>query len=187
MTNKTNSIYESFRALEEEIKKLDTTTQINLYSATIQLIENVTQDNQNLISPIDVFTVQCNTILAGTNGAFHKIGLALGAVAIAVSLLVASAGIGLGIGVLLGVWQTPLMFMSALLAAETSALVVASASTLTGLGAGLIAGTQFFKTPKINTALDACIEQVKESQFSKGEELGDDVEESCLKQNIRTN
>ena len=171
MSHVTRSMNESFKALDAAIQELDAPTQINLYSITMQLIETIRNEPNNVINPLDVFIIQCESVLNGNKSALKTIGLAVGVVAIAIATLALGVGLGLGVGMLAGVWSTPLVFLSSLMAAQTTAVVAASAGVITGVGAGIVSGCQFFKTPKINTALTACIEQVKESQLSKDEEL----------------
>lgn len=164
--HKNKSIYEAFEVLETEIKKMDTITQLNLYSATTQFLESMVQDPNDSINPLEVFILRCNSIVSDPNEAIKKIGLALGVIAISISVVAAGAALGVGIGMLLGVWQTPLMFMASLLAAETAPLIVASSSVAAGLGAGLLSQYLFFKEPKIRRALDTCVDEIKRSHLS---------------------
>lgn len=185
MPHVTRSMNESFKALDAAIHELDAPTQINLYSITMQLIETIRNEPNNVINPLDVFIIQCESVLNGNTSALKTIGLAVGVIAIAIATLALGVGLGLGVGILAGVWSTPLVFLSSLMAAQTTAVVAASASVVTGIGAGIVSGCHFFKTPKINTAINVCIEQVKEGQLSKADELFQEADELYERQNCR--
>lgn len=163
---KNKSIYDEFEMLETEIKKLDYITQLNLYSATTQFLESIIQDPNDSINPLEVFILRCNSIVSDPNETIKKIGLALGVIAISISVVVVGAALGVGIGMLLGLWQTPLLFMASLFAAETAPLIVASSSVTAGLGAGLLSQYLFFREPKIQRALGACVDVIKRSHLS---------------------
>jgi hypothetical protein len=165
-THKTRVIFDAFTALEQEIKKLDSEAQINLYSVATQFLESLVQDPDDSINPLDVFILRCNSIVGDPHESITKIGLALGVIVISVATVMAGAALGIGIGMMMGLWQTPLLFMAALLAAESSSLVVASASVTSGVGAGLISQFLFFKEPKIKSALNNCVEAIKQSNLS---------------------
>lgn len=165
-THKDKAIYRAFNALEQEIKKLDYMVQLNLYSAATQYLESLIQDPNDSINPLEVFVLRCNSIVDDKHGTIKKIGLALAVIAVSLSVVMTGASLGIGIGILLSLWQTPLMFMTSLFAAETASLIVASSSGVMGFGAGLLSQFLFFKEPKIKGALDNCVEAIKQSQLS---------------------
>ncbi|EHL30525.1 hypothetical protein [Legionella drancourtii] len=164
--HKNKAIYEAFEALEMEIKKMDYLTQLNLYSATTQFLESLIHDSNDSINPLEVFVLRCNSIVDDKHDSLKKIGLALGVIAISIAVVMTGAALGIGIGMMLSMWQTPLMFMTALFAAETAPLIVASSSIAQGIGAGLLSQFLFFKEPKIKKALDNCVDAIKQSHLS---------------------
>jgi hypothetical protein len=166
-THKNKAIYEAFNALEMEIKKLDYMVQLNLYSAATQYLESIIQDPNDSINPLEVFVLRCNSIIDDKHDTIKKIGLALAVIAISLSVVMTGAALGIGIGILLSLWQTPLMFMTSLFAAETASLIVASSSAVAGFGAGLLSQFLFFKEPEIKGALDNCVEAIKQSHLSE--------------------
>ncbi len=165
-THKEKAIYMAFNALEMEIKKLDYMIQLNLYSAATQYLESLIQDPNDSINPLEVFVLRCNSIIDDKHDTIKKTGLALAVIAISLSVVMTGAALGIGIGMLLNLWQTPLMFLASLYAAETASLIVASSSAAAGFGAGLLSQFLFFKEPKIKGALDNCVEAIKESHLS---------------------
>nr|HAT8715181.1 hypothetical protein [Legionella jordanis] len=160
---KGKQINESFLVLEQEIKKLDPITQINLYSITTQMIESLINDPHDAINPIDVFNLRCQSILGAKYNTSYYITLGLALIGIACAVLVTGGAIGIGIGILVGLWQTPLICLASLMAFEMPALGVAALSISLGVGVGVASGFLFFKEPKIVTAKNDCIELVKES------------------------
>lgn len=160
----TKAIYAAFEALAKEIKKLNTIDQLNMYSVTTQFLDSLKNKNDSL-NPLEVFILRSNSIVDVENETLKTIGLALGIIAISLSVVILSATIGMGIGILLGAWQTSLAFMTALLAVETVPLIVASASVASGIGVGLVSGSSFFKESKVKTALNTCVEAIKQSHL----------------------
>lgn len=191
-THKTRVIFDAFTVLEQEIKKLDSETQINLYSVATQFLESLMQDPEDSINPLDVFILRCNSIVGDPHETLTKIGLALGVIVISVATVVTGAALGIGIGMIMGLWQTPLVFMAALLAAESSPLMVASASVASGIGASLISQFLFFKEPKIKSALNTCVEAIKQSNLSdvasteNEEDIHEVIQESDTTSSLRT-
>lgn len=172
--DKKNEISKAFKLLDVEINKLDYMVQIKLYTASTQLLETLIQNSEDLINPLDIYVLQCNSIINGSNETIVKVGLALAVIAIALSVFVLTAGLGIGIGMLLGLWQTPLIFMTSLFAAEAVSLAVATSSVVAGVGAGFISQYYFFKEPKIKIGLDNCVEAIKHSYLGETE-LEEDV------------
>lgn len=168
---KGKQINESFLVLEQEIKKLDHITQINLYSITTQLLESLINEPHDAINPIDVFNLRCQSILGAKYNTSYYIALGLALIGIACAAIVTGGAIGIGIGILAGLWQTPLICLASLMAFEMPALGVAALSVSLGVGVGVASGFLFFKEPKIVTAKNDCIELVKESY------LDDNVDE----------
>jgi hypothetical protein len=163
-TRKNKLIYEAFNRLETEIKKLNYIDQINLYSATTQYLDSLNDENDS-INPMEVFIIRCNSIVPMEEETLKTIGLILGVIALSLSVVILGAAIGIGIGMMLGLWQTSLIFMTSLLAAETAPLIVATASVTSGIGMGLTSGFLFFKEPGVKKALNNCIEAVKQSHL----------------------
>ncbi|MFT4059290.1 MAG: hypothetical protein QM652_07060 [Legionella sp.] len=163
------TIYDAFEMLEKEIKKLDDMTQLHLYSATTQFLDSLIQEPDDPINPLEVFTLRCQSILGEEYEAVKAIGLALAVIAISVAVIATGAALGLGVGVLLGLWQTPLMFLASLMAAEAPALGIAAASSSLGVTVGVFSGWMFFKELSAKTVLNRCIETVKESYLSESE------------------
>lgn len=179
-SQKNKAIYKAFDALEMEIKKLNYMAQINLYSAATQYLVSLVEDPNDSINPLEVFVLRCNSIVDDKHETIKKIGLALAVIAISLSVVMTGAAVGIGIGMLLSLWQTPLMFMASLYAAETAALVVASSSIVAGFGAGLLSQFLFFKEPKIKGAFENCVEEIKQSHLAtlqpeegRGDEFND--------------
>lgn len=179
-------VYQSFEALEKEIQKLDLVTQINLYSAVTQFLDSLIQEPTDSINPLEVFNLRCNSILGSKYNANYKIVLGLAVIALSIATVITGGALGIGIGVLYGLWQTPLMFMTSLFAAEAAAVGVAAFSATVGIGVGGLTSYLFFKEPKIKTHLTACIETVKESYLynPENEEKGD--HESQLSEEVTT-
>lgn len=167
---KENHIKESFEALGHEIKKLDPMVQINLYSATTQLLDALVNETNDSINPLDVFHLRCQSILNEKYNASYHIVLGLTVIVIACAALVMGGTLGIGIGVLAGLWQTPLVYMASLLVCELPALGVAALSTLLSIGAGVSSGYFFFKEPKVKTEIQRCIEVIKESYLEENPE-----------------
>ncbi|MGC1183154.1 hypothetical protein [Legionella sp.] len=163
------TIYDAFERLETEIKKLDEMIQVHLYSAMTQFLDSLIQEPDDPINPLEVFSLRCQSILGYDHESLNKIGLALGVIALSLAVLTTGAALGFGIGVALCLWQTPLMFMTCLLAAEVPAVAVAAASVSAGVGTGILSGWLFFKEPRVKTALSHCIETVKERHLSDKE------------------
>ncbi|MFJ1269984.1 hypothetical protein ACD661_15605 [Legionella lytica] len=166
-THERKDIYEAFNLLEMEIKQLDHLVQINLYSAATQFIESLIQDPEDTINPLDVFDLRCRTILDSQYNTSYYIVLGLAAIGIACTTLAVGAGLGIGIGILSGLWQTPLIYMTSLMAAELPALGVAALSTTLGMGSGLISGYSFFKEPGVITAKNRCIDVMNTSYLAE--------------------
>lgn len=59
---KGKQISDSFKLLEQEIKNLDPITQINLYTATTQLLDSLINEPNDSINPLDVFYIRCKSI-----------------------------------------------------------------------------------------------------------------------------
>lgn len=152
---------------EQELKKLDNETQVNLLSVATQFLESLIDDPQDAINPLDVFVLRCNSIVGDSHKPLNTIGLAIGAVVIALAVVASTMALGIGIGMVINLWETPLLFMAALMAAESAPLLVASTSGIAGIGAGLISHYLFFKEPKIKTALNQCVEAVKQSNLTQ--------------------
>jgi hypothetical protein len=104
ITHKNMVIYKAFNALESEIKKLDYMVQLNLYSAATQYLESLVQDPNDPINPLEVFVLQCNSIVDDKHETIKKIGLALGVIAISISVVMIGVVLGIGIGMLLSLW-----------------------------------------------------------------------------------
>lgn len=156
-------IKKSFVELEREIQKLNPLMQIDLYSATTQFLDSMINEPQDTLNPLEVFHLRCQSILSSNFNAYHKIILGLTAVAISLAAVVLGITAGVCIGVYLGLWQTPLIFMAALTAAELPALLVVSAGTLIGVGASVVSGMMLFKEPKVSLEVRNCIDAVKQS------------------------
>lgn len=175
-TRDNKEIYASFEALELEIKKLQPIAQINLYSAATQFLLSLSEDPHDAINPLEVFIYRCDSIIGKNDEAGRKIILALGAIALSLSMMALGAALGVGIGMMLGLWNTPLVFMSALLGTQTAPLVVALTSVSAGIGTGLIAQFMFFKEPGIKTALNHCVETIKQSHLSETKVIEEEQE-----------
>ncbi len=160
-------IFKSFVALEQEIKRLDEKTQLNLYSSATQFLESMINDPQDSINPLEVFKRRCDSLVGDEHEVAKKMGLALGVVVIALSLVATGVAAGIGIGLLVGFWESALAFLTSLYALQTASLVVAASSITLGLGGGIISGCSFFKEPKIRIALEECVEAVKQSHLSE--------------------
>ncbi len=165
-TRKNKAIFEAFETLATEIKKLDYMQQINLYSVTTQFLESLVKNQGDVINPLDVFILRSDSIVNENQGYLRTIGLLLGVTAISLSVVILGASIGFGVGVLLGLWQTPLIFMAALMAAEPAALIVASVSVAAGAVTGLVSKFLFFRESSIKKALDNSVEEIKKSYLS---------------------
>lgn len=180
-THKNKAIYKAFNELEMEIKKLDYMVQLNLYSATTQLLDSLINEPNDSINSLDVFVLRCSFIVDDKHETIKKFGLGIAVIAIYLSVAMSGAAVGIGIGMLLSLWQSPLMFMTSLFAAETASIVVASSSVVAGLGAGLLSQYAFFKEPKIKESLDNCVEAIKKSHLSttQSEESREDEHHSA--------
>lgn len=172
---KGKQINESFLVLEQEIKKLDPIVQINLYSVTTQLLDSLLNESHDSINPLDVFNLRCQSILGAKYNTSYYIVQGLSLIAIACAAFVTGGALGIGIGILSGLWQTPLVYMASLIALELPAFGVAALSASLGVGAGIASGFLFFKEPRIVTAINNCIELVKESYL---EDNSDEIEKS---------
>ncbi|MDP3268075.1 MAG: hypothetical protein Q8M40_03415 [Legionella sp.] len=172
-------IFKSFAALEQEIKRLDEKTQLNLYSSATQFLESMINDPQDSINPLEVFRRRCESLVGDEHEVAKKVGLALGVVVIALSLMATGVAAGLGIGLLVGFWESAFAFLASLYALQTASLSVAASSLTLGLGGGIISACSFFKEPKIKSALENCVEAVKQSHLSvvPQDVIGDVVEE----------
>lgn len=171
---KGQQLNEAFIVLEREIKKLDSITQINLYSATTQLLDSLINEPLDAINPLDIFYLRCQSALEAEYTTSYHIVLGLAVIGITCAGLVTGGALGIGIGILAGLWQTPLIYMASLLACELPALGFAALSTSFGIGTGIVSGYFFFKEPKVETAMKHCIEVIKESYI---EESSDEIEQ----------
>lgn len=160
---KGKQISESFKLLEQEIKTLDPIIQINLYSATTHLLDSLINEPNDSINPLDVFYIRCKSIFDTKFNAYYHVVLGLSVVGIACATLVTCGSLGVGIGILSGLWQTPLAFMASLLALELPALAATALTSSLSLGAGFASGYSFFKEPPVVTAMNRCVEVIKES------------------------
>lgn len=160
---KTKIIYKAFAALEIEIKKLDFMAQVNLYTAATQLLESLFQNPNDLI----VFILRCEFILGKNPENIRIQHLVLGVLAISLLVVFVSAAVGVGIGMLLARWQSPLLFLTSLLAEETAPLIVAFTSIAAGIVATVVSQFLFFKEPKVKKALVTCVEAVKQNNLSE--------------------
>lgn len=174
-TRKNKAIFEAFETLKKEIVLLDYIDQISLYSVTTQFLQSLLQTD-DVINPLDVFVLNSNTIVDGKNPTLKTVALVLGILAISLAVVTLGLSIGFGVGLLLGLWQTPMLFMASMLAAEVTPVIVASISSATGIAAGLISRFLFFREPGIKGALNNCVEAVKQSHLeAKPESANDDT------------
>ena len=161
---KAKDIHTAFARFSLEVQKLDKLTQIHLYSATTQFLDSLINEPKNLINPLEIFTLRCQSIIDHKQEK-HKVVYSLAVIAIALAGLIMGIGAGIGLGMLTGLWATPLVFFNCLWAAKGAAVAVAAGSGLISLGSACIASFLLFKQPKIKTALTECIETVKEHQW----------------------
>ena len=183
-TQRTKTIHDAFEVLAEEIKKLDYITQINMYSVTTQFLESLLKKETDVINPLDVFMLRLNAIIDEKNSTTKKVVLALGVIAIALSVVILGGAIGFGVGMLLGLWQTPLMFMASLLSAELAPLVTAAASALAGAVSGLASRFLFFREPGVKKAFNHCVDVIKQSHLAA---LPLSVNEDSMTDNVNEN
>lgn len=162
---KNKAVFEAFEMLGKEIMSLDYIDQINLYSVTTQFLQSLLRKG-DAINPLDVFVLCSYSIVDGKNSRLKTVVMALGIIAISLAVVVLGLSIGFGVGVLLGLWQTPMMFMASLLSTEATPVIVASASITAGIGAGFLSRHLFFREPGIKVALNNCVEAVKQSHLS---------------------
>ena len=160
-------IYEAFSLLETQMKQLDYLVQINLYSAATQFMESLIQTPEDSINALDVFDLRCQTILESKYNTSYYLVLGLAAIGLACATLVVGAAMGIGIGILSGLWQTPMLYMAALMAGEAPALGVAALSSILSIGTGILSAYSFFKEPKIITAKNQCIEVINTNYLTE--------------------
>lgn len=172
-THLDKAIHDAFTALEEEIKKLRPIDQINLYSVASQFLGNLLCEPNNTINALEVFYLRCQSIVGTEHETLKAICLGLAAVAISLAVLGSCVASGVGIGMLMGIWQFPTAYLTSLLALETPALVVASASAGIAMLVGGGVGFSFFQPAKVNTAINRCIEVVKESHLTESHNEGE--------------
>jgi hypothetical protein len=167
-TKRNKDIYSTFELLELETQKLDMLTQINLYGATTQFLESLVDEPNDLINPLEVFTLRCNFILDNKpTDVKHIIALSLAVMAITLAVFIVAATAGIGLGVLAGIWATPMVFFSSLFASQATAVGVAAGAGALSLGATVGSSILLFKPAKIKKALTNCVESVKESHLFK--------------------
>ncbi|WP_058532930.1 hypothetical protein [Legionella saoudiensis] len=160
---KGKQINESFKLLDQEIKNLDPITQINLYSAATQLLDSLINEPNDSINPLDVFHIRCKSILGHKFNASYQLVLGIAVVGIACATLLTGGALCLGLGILSGLWQTPFAFMASLLAFELPAFAATALTSSISLGVAFAAGYSFFKEPTVVTAMNRCVEVIKES------------------------
>ena len=166
-TVKTKEIHHSFELLAIEIQKLDTLSQIHLYSATSQFLEQLIKEPQDLVNPLDVFTLRCSSLIDHKYNINQKLIFGLAIVAISLAVLIVSCAAGIGIGVLAGLWATPMLFLNALFSAHLAAITVSAVSSALSIGSAAVSSYFFFKKPQIKTVLSDCINSIKETQLAK--------------------
>lgn len=174
------AIAQAFEVLELEVARLDEITQVHLFSAMSEFLNDLSTEKSDPVNALDVFMLRCQSVLDQKYSTVaHKIGLALAVVGVAVGAALMGMTLGIGIGVLLELWQAPALFFSSLMLYEPMPLLLASASATAGAMAGATY-YRFFKTPKIQTVFEACIETTKEHYLNKDREV---VQEEALLKN----
>lgn len=168
------TIYGSFVKLEEEIKNLNYIDQINLYSIASQLLDSLVKQPNNAINALEVFNLRCQTVVGNENSLLNTICLGLGALVITIAVLTVSMVIGIGIGMLMGLWQFSSAFLASLVALETPAVVATATSVGLGLAVSGALTYSFFQPSKITSAVNNCVEAVKESYLSEFTCYGED-------------
>lgn len=160
------SIHQAFVALEEEIKKLRAIEQINLYSIASQFLDSLLFEPNSTINAMEVFHLRCQSIIGSEHETLKTICLGLAAIAISVAVLSTCIATGVGIGMLMGIWQFPTAYLASILALETPALLVTSVSAGVTMVVGSAVSFSFFQPARITTAVERCIEVVKECHLT---------------------
>lgn len=164
LTRKRKIIHEAFEAFALEIKNLDEMERIHLYSIATQLLEKQLKGEGDLVNALEVFVLRCDSII-DKNGVATQLGLVLGMLVLSIAVFALCAASGIGLGILLGLWETVELFMASLMVTETAALIVASVSSVAGLGTGFLSGFCFFGEPGITKAVSGCVEAVKQNHL----------------------
>jgi hypothetical protein len=160
---KWDAVYMAFTTLASAIEVRDETDQINLYSVATQLLESLLQEKTDPVNSLDVFCIRCDSILHGKHPDLIKASLILAVIVIAIASVLTVASLSLGFGILMGFWVTPMAFLSACLAAETTALITVATSLTLGVGAGMLSGILFFKQSPAEKSVHDLVDAVKES------------------------
>lgn len=185
------TIHDSFASLEREIKNLSYIDQINLYSIAVQLLDSLVHQPNNAVNALEVFNLRCQSIIGTENDLLKTICLGLAALVITIAVLSVSLSIGVGLGMLMGFWQLPSAFVALLATLETSAVVTTATSVGVGLAVSGVITFGIFKPSKITSAVNDCVEAVKESYLSDFTEDGSeslvDTEQASEEMPLRIN
>jgi hypothetical protein len=154
-------LYAAFEDLGKKIAELDDIEALHWYSIATQWLEAAADNSSDSVNPLDVLVLRAESLLEGSHPRIKKAAYVMAVIAITLSVLVAGLAIGIGIGLLMGLWATPMGFVTALLAAEQGALIVTGVSSALGLGTGSLSAFLFFKDPSIKKSLDTCVDSIK--------------------------
>lgn len=155
------SYSKALHALDTALHHLDTATQIQLYAAVNNLMNNLAQNPQQSAIALEIFTIQAQGILKLQHSPLNTVlkSVVIGALALVGFALVGT--LGLGIGLLAGTWATPLAFLGLLAALKLPAWGVVIASSVSALITSTTTSYTFFKKAPIEIALDECIRSFK--------------------------